>query len=342
MEKTKLGRTNLIVGRTAFGALPIQRVDLGEAKLLLRKAYENGVNLFDTARAYSDSEEKIGNALHDVRQDIYIATKSMAKDSRSFIKDLETSLMNLKTDYIDIIQLHNPEILPDPKDPDSLYSSMLKAKEKGMVRFIGITNHKLSNAISVAESGLYDTVQFPLSSLSSNEDLKLIEVCRKNNVGLIAMKALSGGLITNASASFAFLRQFGNVVPIWGIQRECELDEFLELEKSPPALDVSMLEIIRRDKKELGGAFCRGCGYCLPCPAQIPIPMAARMSLLLRRAPYRDFLTDEWRGNMERIQDCTDCNNCKDHCPYGLDTPSLLKTMLDDYQKFYEEHRYDS
>jgi predicted aldo/keto reductase-like oxidoreductase len=178
-----------------------------------------------------------------------------------------------------------------------------------------------------------------LSSLSSNEDLKLIEVCRKNNVGLIAMKALSGGLITNASASFAFLRQFGNVVPIWGIQRECELDEFLGLEKSPPALDVSMLEIIRRDKDELSGAFCRGCGYCLPCPAQIPIPMAARMSLLLRRAPYRDFLTDEWRSNMERIQDCTDCNNCKDHCPYGLDTPSLLKAMLCDYQNFYEEHK---
>ena len=202
MEKIRLGRTNLMVGRTAFGALPIQRVDFDEAKLLLRKAYDNGVNFFDTARGYSDSEEKIGDALHDVRQDIYIATKSLAKDSQGFFKDLETSLMNLKTDYIDIIQLHNPEILPDPEDPDSLYNSMLKAKEKGIVRFIGITNHKLSNAISVAESGLYDTVQFPLSSLSSNEELKIVEVCRKNDVGLIAMKALSGGLITNASTSF--------------------------------------------------------------------------------------------------------------------------------------------
>jgi predicted aldo/keto reductase-like oxidoreductase len=339
MEKTRLGRTNLMVGRSSFGALPIQRVDFDEAKLLLRKAYDNGVNFFDTARGYSDSEEKIGNALHDVRQDIYIATKSMAKDSQRFFKDLETSLMNLKTDYIDIIQLHNPEILPDPEDPDSIYNAMLKAKEKEMVRFIGITNHKLSNAINAVESGLYDTVQFPLSSLSSNKELKIIEVCRENDVGLIAMKALSGGLITNASTSFTFLRQFGNVVPIWGIQRECELDEFLELEKNPPALDENMIEIIRRDKEELSGAFCRGCGYCLPCPAQIPIPTAARMSLLLRRAPYSSFLTDEWRDNMNRIQECTDCHHCKDHCPYGLDTPSLLKTMLDDYQKFYEEHR---
>ena len=339
MEQTRLGRTGLMVGRTAFGALPIQRVDFDQAKLLLKKAYDNGVNFFDTARAYSDSEEKIGNALHNVRQDIYIATKSMAKDSRGFFKDLETSLKNLKTDYIDLIQLHNPEVIFGPEDPGSLYSSMLKAKEKGMVRFIGITNHKLNNAIVAAESGLYDTVQFPLSSLSSNEDLKLIEVCRKNDVGLIAMKALSGGLITNASTSFVYLRQFENVVPIWGIQRECELDEFIELEKNSPALDANMLEIIRKDKEELSGAFCRGCGYCLPCPAEIPIPMAARMSLLLRRAPYSSFLTEEWRGNMERIKECTDCHHCKDHCPYNLDTPNLLKKMLDDYRNFYEEHK---
>jgi predicted aldo/keto reductase-like oxidoreductase len=339
MKQTRLGRTGLMVGRTAFGALPIQRVDFDQAKLLLRKAYDNGVNFFDTARAYSDSEEKIGNALHNVRQDIYIATKSMAKDSLGFFKDLETSLKNLKTDYIDLIQLHNPEVIFGPEDPGSLYSSMLKAKEKGMVRFIGITNHKLNNAIVAAESGLYDTVQFPLSSLSSNEDLKLIEVCRKNDVGLIAMKALSGGLITNASTSFVYLRQFENVVPIWGIQRECELDEFIELEKNHPALDANMLEIIRKDKEELSGAFCRGCGYCLPCPAEIPIPMAARMSLLLRRAPYSSFLTEEWRGNMERIKECTDCHHCKDHCPYNLDTPNLLKKMLDDYRNFYEEHK---
>ncbi|MFZ3131658.1 MAG: aldo/keto reductase [Desulfosporosinus sp.] len=337
MKRIKLGRTNLMVGKTAFGALPIQRVDFDEAKLILQKAFDNGINFFDTARGYSDSEAKIGNALHHVRQDIYLATKSLAKDSKGFFQDFETSLKNLRTDYIDIIQLHNPEFIPDSEDTEGRYNSMLKAKEKGIVRFIGITSHKLNNAINAAESGLYDTVQFPLSSISSNGDLKIIEVCRKNDIGLIAMKALSGGLITNASTSFAFLRQFENVVPIWGIQRERELDEFLELEKNPPSLNENMLEIIRRDKEELSGTFCRGCGYCLPCPAQIPIPMAARMSLLLRRAPYKSFLTDEWRTNMERIKNCSDCNHCKDHCPYRLDTPSLLKIMLDDYQKFYME-----
>ncbi|MDP4091949.1 MAG: aldo/keto reductase [Bacillota bacterium] len=338
MNYTKLGRTNLTVGRTGFGALPIQRVSFEEARLLLRKAFDNGVNFFDTARAYTNSEEKIGYSLSDIRKEIYIATKSGATDKKTFFEHIETSLKNLKTDYIDIIQLHNPDKLPDPKDPDGLYSALLEARQKGIVRFIGITSHKLSNALEAAESGLYDTVQFPLSSLSSDQDLKVVDVCKKNNVGLIAMKALSGGLITNAASSFAFLRQYENVVPIWGVQREVELDEILGYEKTPPELDDKMLEIIRKDREELSGSFCRGCGYCMPCPAGIQIPMAARMSLLLRRSPYQNLINEYWRENMELIEKCTQCNNCRNHCPYGLDTPNLLKFMLKDYREFYKEH----
>lgn len=338
MDKIRLGRTNLMVSRSSFGALPIQRVSLDEAKYLLRKAYENGINFFDTARAYSDSEEKIGHALSDVRHNIIIATKTHAKDKKTLFEHLETSLRNLKTDYIDIYQLHNPEELPNPDDSDSLYSGLLEAQKKGMIRFIGITNHRLKLALEAAKSGLYDTIQFPLSSLSSDEDLKLVEVCKKQDIGVIAMKALSGGLITNVASTFAFLRQFDNVVPIWGIQRESELDEFIELEKNPPALDEHMWKVIEQDKKELSGSFCRGCGYCLPCPADIPIPMAARMSLLLRRSPYQSLISDEWEERMNRIENCIDCGHCKVHCPYELDTPELLKYMLEDYREFKKLH----
>ena len=338
MDKIKFGRTDLLVGRTAFGALPIQRISFDDAKHLLRKAYENGINFFDTARAYSDSEEKMGYALADVRKEIIIATKSHAKDKKTLFEHLETSLKKLKTDYIDIYQLHNPESLPSPSEQEELYGALIDAKKAGMIRFIGITNHRLDIAKKTVESGLYDTIQFPLSSLSSNEDLALIDLCKKNNVGLIAMKALSGGLITNAASTFAFLRQYENVVPIWGIQRDSELDEFLSLEKNPPVLDDEMLKIIEKDRAQLAGAFCRGCGYCLPCPANIPIPMAARMSLLLARAPYQGFLTDEWKGNMESISKCVDCGHCKKNCPYGLDTPNLLKTMLREYREFCDAH----
>lgn len=338
MDKIRLGRTNLMVTRSGFGALPIQRITFGDAKVILRKAYDNGINFFDTARGYTDSEEKIGYSLSDVRNNIIIATKSPAKDKKTLFAHLETSLKNLKTDYVDILQLHNPEVLPNPEDPESLYSGLLEAKKKGLIRFMGLTNHRIATAIKAAESGLYDTIQFPLNSLSADSDLKLIEVCKNKDIGVIAMKALSGGLITNATSTFAFLRQFGNVVPIWGIQRESELDEFIALEKNPPVLDEDMWEIINKDRRELAGDFCRGCGYCLPCPAGIEIPTAARISLLLRRAPVKRHLSEEFKEKMERINNCIECGHCKNHCPYKLDTPNLLKRELKSYSEFYTEN----
>ncbi|MBV7271335.1 aldo/keto reductase [Clostridium sp. PL3] len=339
MDKIKLGRTNLMVSRSGFGALPIQRVSFEESKKILLKAYENGINFFDTARMYTDSEEKIGYALSEVRKDIIIATKSHAKDKKSLLDSLQTSLKNLKTDYIDIFQLHNPDELPNSKDPESIYSGLLEAKKKGLIRFIGITNHKISNALNAADSGLYDTIQFPLSSLSADTDLKLIKECKKRDIGVIAMKALSGGLITNVASTFTFLRQFDNVVPIWGIQRESELDEFLSLEKNPPLLDEAMWDIINKDRTELAGDFCRGCGYCMPCPAGIEIPTSARITLLLGRSPFKPFLSDEFKEKMNLINDCMECGQCKSHCPYKLDTPNLLKKELKNYEEFYAKHK---
>lgn len=334
MKKIKLGRTNLMVSKTAFGALPIQRANQKDAIIILRKAYDNGINFFDTARGYTDSEEKIGNALSDVRKNIIIATKSPAKNKKTLLENIETSLVKLKTDYVDLLQLHNPKDFPNPEEKDGLYEGLLEAQRKGMIRFFGITNHRITAAMAAAESDLYDTIQFPLSSLSSKEDLKLIDICKKRNIGLIAMKALSGGLITNAASAFSFLRQFDNVVPIWGIQRESELDEFIALEKNPPLLDEAMLNIINKDRADLLGAFCRGCGYCLPCPKNIEIPMAARISLLLARAPYQHFIEDDWKKKMENIENCIECGHCKSQCPYELDIPELLKSELKKYREF--------
>lgn len=339
MQKTRLGRTGLMVSRSSFGALPIQRISFDDAKRLLLKAYNNGINFYDTARVYSDSEEKIGYALSDVRKDIILATKSTATDKKTLLQQLEISLKNMKTDYIDILQLHNPGVLPNPDDPESSYAGMIEAKRKGMVRFIGITNHRIKTASEAVESGLYDTMQFPLSSLSSEVDLKLVEQCREKDVGFIAMKAMSGGLITNAASTFAFLRQYDNVVPIWGVQRESELDEFLEYEKNPPVLDNELWEVIKADRSELAGNFCRGCGYCMPCPAGIEIPTQARISLLLRRAPFKPFLEEGFKGKMDLINKCIECGHCKNHCPYGIDTPELLKRELTNYSEFYALHK---
>lgn len=338
MEYTILGRTGLKVTRTSFGVLPIQRVAMNEAVRILKTAYAKGINFYDTARAYSDSEEKLGQALSGVRDKVIIATKSGAETGDSLLKDLETSLKNLKSDYVDILQFHNPENLPHEMGINSTYEAALKAQEQGKIRFIGLTNHSRERTVKAISSGKYDTIQFPLSMISAKEDLSIIDLCSQHNLGLIAMKALSGGLITNAPLAFAFLRQFENVVPIWGIQKMEELEEMLELESKPPELTADMLEEIEADKKQLAGQFCRACGYCLPCPANIPIPMAARMSLLLNRMPYEQFLTAEWAEKMGRIDNCIHCNHCKIRCPYSLDTPELLAKNLSYYREFEKNH----
>lgn len=332
MEKVQLGRTGIIVNKNCFGALPIQRVDMSTAKTILRHAYDNGFQLFDSAHGYTDSEEKLGQALSDVRHNIIITTKSPSKTAEGFWNDLETSLRRLKTDYIDVYQFHNPGFVPMPGGEDGLYDAMLEAKKQGKIRFIGITNHRLDNALCAVESGLYDTLQFPFCYLASDKDIELIRLCEEKNIGVLAMKALSGGLITNARAAYAFIAQFGNVAPIWGIQRMRELEEFIEMNENPAVLDDELNEVIAKDRAELIGNFCRACGYCLPCPAGINIPTAARMSLLLRRAPSARNLQPEMQKEMEKIENCIGCGHCTSHCPYSLNTPELLRKNLEDYR----------
>lgn len=338
MEVTRLGRTDLTVTRTGFGALPLQRISNEEAAAILKRAFDAGITFYDTARGYTDSEEKLGYALSGARDKIVIATKSGATTRASLLADLETSLRNLRTDYVDILQLHNPAVLPDPEDAESSYAGLIEAREKGMVRFIGITQHSQERAYAAVDSGLYDTLQYPLCYLSSEEDLALIGKCRERDMGVIAMKPLSGGLLTDARPAFAFLRQYENVVPIWGIQRMSELEEIINYDADPPQMDSQMQATIASDRQDLAGNFCRACGYCLPCPAGIPITWAARMGVALRRMPYEQFLTPEWYEQMQRVTKCADCNHCRDNCPYGLDTPSLLKRMLAEYEEFYREH----
>ena len=333
METIRLGRTNLIVSKNGFGALPVQRVDMDNACALLRKAYENGINYFDTARAYSDSEEKLGNALSDVREKIIISTKTAAETVEEFWKQLNTSLSLLKTDYIDIYQFHNPAFCPKPGDGTGLYEAMLEAKQKGLIRFIGMTNHRLSVAEESVRSGLYDTLQFPFSYLASEKEEALVRLCAELDVGFICMKALAGGLITRSDVAYAYLAKFP-VAPIWGIQREHELDEFLSYNENPPVLTKERLDYIAKERLELIGEFCRGCGYCMPCPADIEINNCARMSLLLRRAPSAGFLTEYWQNEMKKIENCLECGQCAAKCPYGLDTPALLKKNYEDYKTF--------
>ena len=252
------------------------------------------MRFFDTARAYTDSEEKVGEAFDGIRDKIYIATKTAAKTPEGFWKDLETSLKNLRTDYIDIYQLHMVPQCYRPGDGTGMYECLEQAKEKGLIRHIGITTHKLAVA---------------------------------------CMKALAGGLVTRSDAAMAYMTQFDNLVPIWGIQRENELREWLSYMENTPSMTDEITAFIKGEQDELAGEFCRGCGYCLPCPMGIEINNCARMSLMVRRAPSASWLSEAWQEKMAKIENCINCRQCTKRCPYELDTPELLRRNLADYKR---------
>ena len=282
-DMVTLGTTGITVNKNGFGALPIQRISQEDAVHLARKAYKAGIRFFDTARAYTDSEVKLGEAFEGIRSEVYIATKTAAQNAEDFWEDLHTSLRNLRTEYIDLYQFHNPAFCPKPGDGSGLYEAALEAKDKGMIRHIGLTNHRLTVAKEAIESGLYETLQFPFSYISGEQEL--------------------------------------------------ELDEFLSYIDDPPRMNEELRAVIEKDRAELRGEFCRGCGYCMPCPVGIEINSCARMSLLLRRSPATAYLSPEGQAKMKKIENCLHCNQCKAKCPYGLDTPALLARNYEDYKR---------
>ena len=334
-----LGKTGLTVTRPAMGCLPIQRCSVDEAVSILQKAYEGGIRYFDTANAYTDSEKKIGLALSDVRENIVISTKSAGTDKNTVLSHIENSLKMMKTDYIDLFQFHQVQSVPDPDDPEGAYAGALEAKRRGWIRHIGFTSHRVDVAEQCIASGNFETCQFPFSYISGERDLALADKCREAGMGFIAMKGLAGGLLTNARACHAFMNCYDNVVPIWGIQKPEELEEWLAVAKEDPVLDDELNSVIRKDREELAGTFCRSCGYCMPCTVGIEIRNCARMNMLLRRSPWQQYMTDEWYAKMQKINDCINCRKCVSKCPYGLDQPSLLKYMLKDYNEFYASHK---
>ncbi len=342
MKQVTLGKTGITVPQNGFGALPIQRVTLSEAVPILRNAYAGGMRFFDTARAYSDSEEKLGAAFGDGyvrREEIIIATKTPAKTPEDFWKDLETSLDKLKTDYIDIYQFHLMGECWKPGEANGMYDCMLKAKEQGKIRHIGGTAHKLGVAREIVTSGFYETLQYPISYLADDTEIELMRLTAEHDMGLICMKGMAGGLISNAKAAMAFISQYDNAVPIWGIQRQSELTEWLSFMEETPVMDEETAAFIRKEQEELKGEFCRGCGYCMPCTVGIQINQCNRMSLMLRRAPSKSWLSEYWQGEMAKVDDCIGCGACLSKCPYELDIPRLLKKNLADYREVLAGNR---
>ncbi|MBR6488820.1 MAG: aldo/keto reductase, partial [Clostridiales bacterium] len=281
-------------------------------------------------RAYTDSEVKVGKAFEGMRDKVFISSKTQATTREKFEEDLDTTLTNLKTDYLDIYQLHCAAKCYT--EEDDIYQCLVEAKAKGKIRHIGITAHKIGVAEDIVRSGLYETLQFPFSYLASDRDIVLVQSCKEADMGFIAMKGLSGGLLTDSKACMAFMSQY-DVLPIWGIQRQTELDEWLSFFENDVKMTGKLKAVIEKDRIELLGDFCRGCGYCMPCTMDITINQCARMSQMIRRAPSQNWLTDHWQKEMMKIDSCVNCYMCKTRCPYELDIPNLLRKNLKDYKE---------
>ena len=339
LEKVRLGKTGLMVTRVSMGCIPIQRLSMDEAEKLLLHALDLGVNFFDSAHTYTDSEEKIGRAFTgQMREKIILASKTKSDDYETTIKQIDESLRRFKTDYIDIYQWHNPENMNDFLNAHGPYQALEAARRAGKIRYIGLTNHNLTRTRKAIETDAFDTVQYPLSLLSTAEEIEMTYLARDRDIGVIAMKGMCGGHLDDGRLPFAFLNQYPHIVPIWGVEKIAELEQFINLAACPEPFSEEMRAETEKLRQLHGDEFCRGCGYCLPCPADIPLPMLTRIVLLIKRSVPQAQFTPERLAEIERIDHCQNCGHCIAHCPYHLDVPKILQEQKTAYLELYKKY----
>jgi predicted aldo/keto reductase-like oxidoreductase len=331
MEKTRFGKTGLMVSRVAFGGIPIQRLSKAEAAAVVRGTLNMGVNFIDTAYGYSDSEEKIGEALKSFkRSDIIIATKSPANDKKTFLEHLELSLKRLGTDYVDIYQFHG---ISSAAKRDAVFApggameGMEEAVKAGKVRFPAFSSHSIPVAMEVMKSNRFAAVQLPFNYIDNTAAEEAIPLAEKLDIGFIAMKPMGGGLLDNAGLACRYLLSYNSIVPDPGIEKIEEIREIAGILQKNEGLSEEDKKEIERKRKESGPSWCHRCDYCQPCPQGIRIsPVLSMKSAFKRMHPDR---AREFVGpGIEKARVCTGCRECVKRCPYNLDIPALLKEKI--------------
>ncbi len=338
METIKLGKTNMIISRLGFGGIPIQRVTEDEAIAVVRKCLELGITYFDTANAYTTSEERIGKAIAGQRDKLTIATKTGARDRVGAEKHLKLSLQHLQTKYIDLYQFHGVNDIKSLElvlGPDGPMTMAKEAQKAGIIRHIGITSHQMDVAKKAVQSDMFETIMFPFNFITHEAADQLLPLARKHNVGFIAMKPLAGGMLSNVNIAFKYLLQFPDIVPIPGIEKVPEIEEIVQVLKGPLEMTQAEQLEMQRLRKELGTRFCHRCDYCQPCNNEIQISTVLTMNSFARRLPV-DRLFSGWLvGAMEKASNCTECGECEERCPYHLP----IREMIAQNVKWYQEEK---
>jgi uncharacterized protein len=335
MEKIRLGKTNLMVTKLGFGGIPIQRLSDAEAIAVVKKCVELGITFFDTANGYSTSEERIGQAIKDQRQNIYIATKSGARTREEMEKHLALSLQRLGTDYIDLYQCHgisDYKSLDKIQEPGGVIDFMKESRRKGLIKHIGITSHQIDVAKKAVQTDLFETLMFPFNFITSEAADELIPLCRKHDVGFIVMKPLAGGMVDQVKIAFKYLLQFPEVVAIPGIEKICEIEEIAQIYQKPAKLTLTEKKEMKKIKEALGSQFCHRCDYCQPCTTGIPISMVMTLKSLHKRLPTERFFSPMIMPAMEKAAQCSECGECEKRCPYRLAIRDMIKEQVEWYQ----------
>jgi predicted aldo/keto reductase-like oxidoreductase len=335
MKRIRLGKSGLTVSQIGFGGIPIQRLAEKEAIAVVRGCLDRGVDFIDTARAYTTSEEHIGKAIAGRRDGVVLATKSVCRDKAGLLADLETSLRLLGSETIDLYQLHGVSTMEDYQkvtQPGGALEGALEAQRSGKIRHIGFTSHSLDISNLAVDSGLFETILFPLNFVGREPGEALYPLAIARDVGFIVMKPLGGGLLGNARLAFKYLLQFSQAVSIPGIEKIEELEEILRIVSEPARLTQTDLDGMERIRQELGSRFCRRCQYCQPCPQGIPIAQVLSAENVWKRIPLADFLQG-YAAPIEKAAACEKCGECEAKCPYGLPIREMLDESLALYQR---------
>ncbi|MDD2212546.1 MAG: aldo/keto reductase [Clostridia bacterium] len=329
MKYRRLGKTNLEVSVVGFGGIPIQRIDASSAEKVINRALELGINFFDTARGYTDSEKKLGAVLKKHRDQVIIATKSMVRDKTGMAADIEKSLKTMGVDYIDLYQLHNvkdKDTLEQVMGADGAFAALKEAKEKGKIGHIGVTGHIKDVLLEILQTGKLETVQFPFNPVETDGARKLFEVAEKMDIGVIAMKPMAGGALTNAKLALRFILEHPVSVAIPGMDAPEQVKENAAFGRDPRLLSEEEREELAILVAGLGARFCRRCEYCLPCRQGIDIPSIFLFDGYYTRYDLKDWAQNRYQTLAVRPDNCLECGECEERCPYNLPIREMLKT----------------
>ena len=331
MEYTKLGKTGLEISRMGFGGIPIQKVDVPAVRALMERMAEKGVNYIDTARGYTVSEAYIGEALEGMRDKFVLATKSMARTKEAMAKDIETSLGNLRTDYIDLYQIHNPGLadIETVIAPGGALEALEEAKAAGKIGHIGLTAHFNAVFERALEFDWVETIMFPYNIVETQGE-ELIAQCARKNIGFIAMKPLAGGAIEEASTAIRFIVSNPNVtVVIPGMAAISEAEQNICAAADTSALTQAEQNTVNAVRKVLNNHFCRRCNYCAPCTVGINIPSVFLMEGYNNRYDLKDWARTRYAGFAHKASECIECGVCETRCPYNLPIREMMKTAVE-------------